>query len=567
MGISRVFILLFFLLPLGSSSHLRGSFAPLALRIFVFCLSPSLLCHLFLLLAMAISAGPLPILSNMANTRSRAKRAETQPLVCAGPIQLTPRFTALKESLTSGREEEVNSSWRRLLRELPEEIDLISSLGSQAIPTISFADTAKSHQAESFLEQLRKRGVGIIRNVVPRDTALVWSRETDAYSKQNPQAESAPHKQPQDVYWSPAQVKARAHPNILAAQRFVMSLWKSTDPSARVTTNFPISYADRANLRQGAGIKGRPYAHVDGGSVERWEPDGYGRAGTYKDIFQGRWENYNPWEVCIRLSTPITDSAHTANPAPQSSTRLGVTSDLYHKASACSIFRMFQGWLALNPIPSGLGSVQVCPLPRLATAYFLLRPFFSPSPSPSASTTTTAHPEPDEANWFFNHTQNSILHGALPSYAQELNPTLHPHLQLERSLVPVPRLEPGDYLVWHPDLVHSITAPPATAAATITPSAMYLPACPLTQTNALYLARQRKTFLLGHPGPDFGGGRGESEHAGRPGVQEVNDAGGDDGLRAMGLLPWDEEESDEDREREVLAMANGILFPDLYDML
>lgn len=45
----------------------------------------------------------------------------------------------------------------------------------------------------------------------------------------------------------------------------------------------------------------------------------------------------------------------------------------------------------------------------------------------------------------------------------------------------------------------------------------------------------------------------------------MNDAGGDDGLRTMGLLPWDEEEARTDREREVLGMANGILFPDLYD--
>ena len=52
---------------------------------------------------------------------------------------------------------------------------------------------------------------------------------------------------------------------------------------------------------------------------------------------------------------------------------------------------------------------------------------------------------------------------------------------------------------------------------------------------------------------------------GRAGVQDVNDAGGDDGLRAMGLLPWDEEEAHTEAEREVLAMANGILFPDLLD--
>ncbi|SPQ18042.1 273e3e92-24c6-45ec-8849-31d72254a53f [Thermothielavioides terrestris] len=232
-------------------------------------------------------------------------------------------------------------------------------------------------------------------------------------------------------------------PAVATAQKFVMSIWKSKHPNARVTTNFPVT-------------------------VERWEPDGYGRAGTYKEIFEGRWEDYDPWE---------------------SSTRLAVTSDLYRKAGACSIFRMFQGWLALSTIP--------------------------PARAPSG-----------------------ILHGAVPSYAQELNPALHPHLELQRSLVPVPQLEPGDYLVWHPDL-----------------------------TNALYLARQRKAFLLGQPGPDFGGGRGESEHEGRPGVQDVNDAGGDDGLRAMGLLPWDEEEADTDEEREVLAMANGILFPDLYDWL
>lgn len=56
----------------------------------------------------------------------------------------------------------------------------------------------------------------------------------------------------------------------------------------------------------------------------------------------------------------------------------------------------------------------------------------------------------------------------------------------------------------------------------------------------------------------------ESSHMGRAGVQDVNDAGGDDGLRTMGLLPWDEEEARTEGEREVVVMANGILFPDLY---
>ncbi|KAH6853610.1 hypothetical protein B0I37DRAFT_387983 [Chaetomium sp. MPI-CAGE-AT-0009] len=457
---------------------------------------------------------PLPILTTMVDPFSREKRDETHSFTYPGPIQLTPRFTALKEGLTSSKESAVSASWQRLLRCLSEEIDAVSSLGSEAIPTISFKDTTKPEQVKDFLRVLRQRGVGVIRNVIPKDTALTWSREADEYLKQAPPNRPPKHPQSQDVYWSPAQVKARAHPNVLAAQKFAMSVWQSKDENARVTTGFPISYADRMVPRKGDGLEDGFCARVDGGSVERWEPDGYGRAGTYKDIFQGQWEEYDPWE---------------------SSTRLGVTSDLYHKAGACSIFRMFQGWLALDSIPPGPGSVQVCPHPRLATAYFLLRPFFSPPKQEHHH----HHQQENEQPWTFNRPQNSILHGALPSYAQQITPALHPHLQLDRSMLPVPHLEPGDYL--------------------------------------------RKAFLQGHAGPDFdligggggsssgasGGGRppGEGMHAGRPGVREVGAAGGEAGLRAMGLLAWDEEEADEDKEREVLAMANGILFPDLYDML
>ncbi|KAK4170289.1 hypothetical protein QBC43DRAFT_340039 [Cladorrhinum sp. PSN259] len=455
-----------------------------------------------------------------------------QSLAYSEPIQLPRRFSVLKESLVAGKEQALASSWERLLRSLSDEVNLISSLGSQIVPTIDFANINKPGVAECFREGLRQRGVAIIRNVIPRNTAVDLFEDVQDYLDENedrapPQKE---HTHLEDVYWGHAQIKARAHPNVLAAQKFAMGLWTSKDAKARVATDFPLAYADRMRIWKGSEVKSSSSAYVDGGSVERWESDGYGRAGTYQDIFQGNWEDYNPWE---------------------SSTRLNVTSDLYRRSGACSIFRMYQGWLSLS---SGSSSLRVCPMPRHATAYFLLRPFF-------------------DDGWSFPSSQNSILHGALPSYAQEINSTNHPHLQLDRSLVLVPKLEPGDYLIWHPDLIHSFDFPsqeeepqpgPAAAAAAV----MYLPACPLTQTNALYLSRQRKAFLLGCPPPDFGGGRGESNYAGRPGVQEVNDAGGEEGLRAMGLLPWDEEESafENDEEREVLAMANGILFPELYDM-
>ncbi|KAK4193455.1 hypothetical protein QBC35DRAFT_371986 [Podospora australis] len=469
---------------------------------------------------------------------------EMQSSPYAEPIPLPRRFSILKEQLVSGKETILVPSWQRLLQDLSHEVAQVSSSSdSQIIPTIDFADISKPNLTQPFQRQLRHRGVAIIRNVISQATAVDLHQEVKEYLDENAHLKPLPMTQSRldEVYWSPPQIKARVHPNVLEAQRFAMGIWTSKDPTARASTNFPVIYADRMKIHSEEEEQGNttttPIARIDGGSVERWETDGYGRAGTYRDIFQGRWEDYDPWE---------------------SSTRLRVTSDLYHKAGACSIFRMFQGWLALTP---GSSSIRICPLPKHATAYFLLRPFFSPSSS-------TEYAE-EEDEWTISQPQNSILHGALPSYPQEINPATHPHLQLHNSLVPVPRLEPGDYLIWHPDLIHIIESSSHSEENSVAAAAsvMYLPACPLTQTNALYLSRQRKSFLLGVPPPDFGGGRGESNFAGRPGVQDVSEAGGEEGLRATGLLPFDEEESDCDFEREVLAMANGILFPNLYDML
>ncbi|KAK3329455.1 hypothetical protein B0H66DRAFT_571945 [Apodospora peruviana] len=505
--------------------------------------------------------------TNLRRSKLLSKNDAMQSYPSYEPIALPRRFAVLKERIASNPDSPLEPSWQRLLKKLREELDQISTTSSRPsniVPTIDFADISSPQRAEDFIADLRKRGVAIIRNVIPRHIALGWRQETIEYLGQNnntqAQSSSCPGRddiQLHSVFWSPAQIKARVHPNILAAQRFAMGAWRSEDPDAKITTEFPITYADRVRIRTTTPVVGGNLAarsssvsaHVDNGSVERWEQDGYGRAGTYRKIFQGRWEEYDPWE---------------------SGSRIAVTSDLYRGPGLCSIFRMFSGWLSLSSSSATSGpTLQVLPMPQLATAYFLLRPFFSPS---SLS-------ENDSDSWVLNPlgAQNSILHGALPSYPQVINPNLHPHLQLDRSLVTLPDLEPGDYVLWHPDLVHAILDGGGrhtidnrqTAAAPTTSTLLYLPACPLTQTNALYLSRQRKAFLLGYPGPDFdfagGGRRGENSYMGRAGVQEVNDAGGEDGLRGMGLLPWDEEDAASDAEREVLAMANSILFPDLYD--
>ena len=89
---------------------------------------------------------------------------------------------------------------------------------------------------------------------------------------------------------------------------------------------------------------------------------------------------------------------------------------------------------------------------------------------------------------------------------------------------------------------------------------MYIPVCPVTEANAKYVARQRETFLAGLPGPDFPGGKGESEHTGRPTASYMKRHLGIEGLRAMGLAKLEAVGvAATSGEQDVLHKANAVL--------
>ncbi len=570
------------------------------------------------------------------------------------PVPLPTRFAHIKRSLVAGHEAELEASWARLITALRDDVDDIASRGSSLTPSIDFADIHSADARAAFSRDLKKYGLGLIRGVVPRTDAQVAIDETVKYLDKQDDFKAPPPQDPTcfDFFWTPAQVRTRAHPRVLEAQRFAMSLWDN-NADDRMALRFPIAYGDRLRIH-GANIgsvgpdaapaaaaanksedaegakededspegdddqldaqkaaaellgdfaSSTLIAQVDNGSLERWEPDGYGRGGTYDAVFKGEWEKYDPWDPTYRVSA---------------------TPDLYNGYGACSIFRMYQGVVALSTIEPGL--IRLLPNPKLATAYFLLRPFFSPKTKPPAR---REGPEweafLDPSNWALDKEQSTIIHGAVPGHAQRLTELWHPHLHLRRTLVTIPTLQTGDYIVWHPDLAYHITSnnPNLMASRAPTPPPMvdgeeppapsrpvsilvYVPAAPLTQTNALYLARQRKTFQRGHPGPDFdstGSGLGsEATHIGRPTETDIAEVGGPAGLQAMGLAPFDvaptppatataangegsaaasaaqaadggEMEVDSASpapsmtraEAEVARLANIILFPDRYD--
>lgn len=503
--------------------------------------------------------------SRKAFARVATMEPPVQSFYGAEPIPLPTRFANIKRRLIQGREEAIEASWRRLLAALRDEIAHIQSRGNDLIPTIEFSDIDDAARVTSFERDLKRYGVAVIRGVVSQTQTESWIQQTRDYITRN--KEHIKPTIPQDptcfdLFWTPAQCAIRAHPSVLRVQQWSMTFWETKGVDAdvsRIATRFPISYADRLRIHDGtimgsnaaipqvngnsaadsltASASSTLIAQVDNGSLERWEPDGYGRGGAYDAVFKGDWESLDPWDP---------------------SGRINVTQDLYNGAGVCSIFRMFQGILALT---SGEpASIRVLPSPKLVMAYLLLRPFFSSKTKPPTSgyDEEGATPEVtaewdaflDADNWTLDGEQSTIIHGAVPGHAQRITELWHPHLRLRRSLVEIPTLRAGDYVIWHCDEAYSIMTTAASKPGTPGPETpapsmlMYTPACPLTQTNALFLARQRKAFMLGQPGPDFDTAGGwsvgsEAPHEGRPGKEEIAAVGGDRGLRAMGLAPWE----------------------------
>lgn len=203
-------------------------------------------------------------------------------------------------------------------------------------------------------------------------------------------------------------------------------LWHSSSPDTPIFLDQPLSYADRLRIRQPGDASFALGPHIDGGSVERWEKEGYGRGGVYDRILEGKWEEYDPWDA---------------------SGRVEAVNNLYDGLGPCSMFRMWQGWMSMSHTKPAEGTLLVNPLMKLSTAYVLLRPFFQNKRGRASANYL------DEENWEFMGVDGmtSELQGATPGTGQECTDELHPHLELERTMVHVPEIRPGDFVGWHCD--------------------------------------------------------------------------------------------------------------------
>lgn len=97
---------------------------------------------------------------------------------------LPDRFRELKCELVRGREQEIKTSWVRLLRALRKENEIIAQKGSNVIPQIQYCDLENG--IASLKDEILKRGAVVVRGVVPEAEARAYKQEVEEYVQKNP---------------------------------------------------------------------------------------------------------------------------------------------------------------------------------------------------------------------------------------------------------------------------------------------------------------------------------------------------------------------------------------------
>lgn len=465
---------------------------------------------------------------------------------------LPDRFAELKSSLVSSPAQvrQLELTWRSVLDSLTRQTQDIAERGGTCIPEVTFPtspspslDVSQWTDKDTY-DAIKSRGVVIIRNVVPSDQALQWKKDIQDYATLN-NAKGFPENNPQvyEIYWSKAQTAARTHANLLHASRAFLSLFHTEDATPHdvdrvASLDNVLNYCDRLRIRQPGDSKFALGPHIDGGGVERWECPEFRQ--LWHRILSpsnaGQWQDHNAWSLGSKGE------------------RMTAQTDMYKGPGQCGVFRPLQGWLSLSKTHAGEGTLRILPLLKEATAYIVLRPFFT-ALKPEADCASQAE-YLDSANWRLDRDDGGSWSRKFPGCSLghniELSTVTHPHLALDQTMVSVPRVEPGDMVFWHCDAVHSVEK---THAGKSDSSVLYIPAIPLTKTNFEYIQQQRACFASATPPPDFPGGQGESQfqNTARP-----DDVQGDVARRSFGLQKFDAS-TQPSRQRELLKWCNSQL--------
>jgi len=384
--------------------------------------------------------------------------------------------------------DDLEGTWERLnaaIEERVKELKAEKKAGISPIPIIEFEDVLNNPETINT-ERIKKKGCLIIKNVFPQGMAEGWNTEVKDYLERNDYLGqkinvednyfgSLKDSKPQvyGIYWSKPQIEARQHENMFKVQRFLNGLWND---NGRFSKDKMLSYADRIRMREPQDTSFGLSPHLDSGSVERWLEPNYRK--TYEPIFKGNWQDYDPFDLSSRLDIEFI-------PSP----------------AVCRVFRAFQGWTALTAQGEGDGTLQVIPFIKEATSYLMLRPLLEDVPYD---------------DWC----------GSLAKKAFNVNKEWH--APLIQGLCSIPKLQPGDTVWWHPDLIHSVEEKHEGDQYS---NVMFIGATPHCEKNKKYIELQKEHFLEGRSAPDWAAEDREVNYENRATIDDLTDLG----KKAMGF--------------------------------
>jgi hypothetical protein len=373
-----------------------------------------------------------------------------------------------------------------LTAQVKTEIDAIRSIrarGDCPVPEVAFEALDQITPAQRAT--IKQRGCVVIKGVFAQDTIDGWNRDIATYLHEVKYLERMEAKRGIDqyfsalasskpqiysVYWSKPQMLARQSPELARARQWLNRLWNFTHEGQPVfNPDQELTYVDRVRQRQPGDATLGLSPHCDGGTIERWIDPGYQQ--VYRHIFGGDLSAYDAFDAAYR-----TVAREIPSPA------------------VCRMFRTFQGWTALTRQGPGDGTLNILPVAN-AVPWMLLRALQDDVPE-------------DE------------LCGAQAGRAMLVSEQYHA-LLLE-GYGPIPQVEAGDTVWWHPDVIHGVEDKHQGSGYS---NVIYIGAAPDCDKNRVFSDLQRAAFETGESSPDFAPEHYELGFEGRATVADLTELG------------------------------------------
>ena len=341
------------------------------------------------------------------------------------------------------------------------QIENLKKSAENIIPEISFKDL--SDNLSEFKNELKKRGCVIVRDVFDDTLMHQMNKDLESYIEENNYYEDQKKKADIDkyfsdlqsgkpqifgLYWSKTQVNIRQSNELDIVKKWLNKLWiNEHDGETIFDPNHELVYADRVRRREPGDKTLGLSPHCDAGSVERWVDKGY--QGVYENIFADNFTEYDPFNSAYRNTTQEIESPAVSH-----------------------VFRTFQGWVALTEQGPGDGTLQLIPIAK-SMAFILTRALM-------------------------DDVSENDLCGSKPARALSVNSTYH--ALLLRGLVSIPKMNAGDTVWWHPDVVHAVEDHHTGKGYS---NVVYVGSTPYCEKNLSYAKKQSVKFLEGKSPPDF----------------------------------------------------------------